>query len=169
MEKNNINRNIVIAYHYPCFDGSYSALNALNYYDNFSKSKAIITFHPLNSNNRISEINFENAVKVYILDKGLNDEDLKFIYNILKNNSNKLKIVIIDHHNSSIDFFNNNFKVKFQALKNIKVLFDNTGCRSACGLTLDYFKNKSLKNFSMEKVEEIFTEQYKLVNLIILY
>jgi oligoribonuclease NrnB/cAMP/cGMP phosphodiesterase (DHH superfamily) len=102
--------------------------------------------------------------KIYILDKGLNEEDFNYIYTVLSNNSN-LKVVIIDHHKSSIDLFDTQFKTDFLKLKNIKLIFNSTGERAACGLTFDYFKGKSLKYFPKDEVEKIFTPDYHKVKI----
>lgn len=155
-------QNIAIVYHYPCYDGSYSALNTYLYYHNFCKLKSHIKFYPSNNQNRISEVNYKEADKIYVLDKGLNDEDYTFLYEIAKENKN-LKIILIDHHSSSINIFNKNYKNQYDSLSNIKFIFDDLGIKSASGLTFDYFKNKSLKNFAKEKVEAIFTQNYEQV------
>lgn len=156
---------IGIIYHYPCYDGGYSAMNAYLYYTYLSHKKKIIHFFPSNSNNRLNEVNFEKYGKIYILDKGLNEEDFTFLAESMKKFENKkIKIILIDHHISSIKLYDSlDSKFNFEEFKNFKVIFDDKAERSACGLSFDYFKNKSLKKFTKVEVEEIFTENYKLV------
>jgi hypothetical protein len=157
---------IGIIYHYPCYDGCYAALNAYLYYSKAKLSqKYLIEFFPSNSNNRISEVELSKFKKVYILDKGLNEEDYEYI---LTNSNIKTIIIIIDHHNSSIELFNKKFKNSFQKLSNIQIIFDAASEKSASGLTFDYFKNEYFK-YSNEKADEIFTEQYKTVRFIIIH
>lgn len=163
-----LSKRIAIIYHYPCYDGSYAALNAYIYYSKIkSPSCHSIEFYPSNYQNRISEVPLREYRKVYILDKGLNDEDYLYIYETLAN-CNSVEVIIIDHHNSSIELFNKNFEEIFKNLQNIKLLFDNTGDKSASGMSYDYFKNKSdkyIQNYKIEaeKCSIVFSENYKLV------
>jgi oligoribonuclease NrnB/cAMP/cGMP phosphodiesterase (DHH superfamily) len=166
MEISNIkvykNCQVGIIYHYPCYDGAYSALNAFLYYKYLLDSQ--VQFFPSNSHNRISEVDCGKFSTVYILDKGLNEHDWIFIFETLVNYEKSLKIIIIDHHLSSIDYYNKNFKEKFEALDNIEIVFDLMGERSASGLTFDYFKKKAENlGIAQEKIDSIFTENYKIV------
>jgi len=156
-------KRIAIIYHFPCYDGGYSAMNAYLYYKYLYSEENTIHFFPSNSNNRLSEVKFEKYELVYILDKGLNEEDYIHIAEILKNMEN-IKIILIDHHNSSIKLLDSlNEKLKLKDLSNLKIIFDDKNEKSACGLTFEYFKNKALKKFTEKQFQEIFTENYKLV------
>jgi oligoribonuclease NrnB/cAMP/cGMP phosphodiesterase (DHH superfamily) len=159
-------QKIGIIYHYPCYDGCYAALNAYLYYSKAKLSqKYLIEFFPSNSNNRISEVQLSEFKKVYILDKGLNEEDYEYIF---KYSNTKTVIIIIDHHNSSIELFNKKFKNAFQNISNVQIIFNASGEKSASGLTFEYFKNEYSK-YSNEKADEIFSEQYKIVRFMIIH
>jgi oligoribonuclease NrnB/cAMP/cGMP phosphodiesterase (DHH superfamily) len=161
--KNKI-KNIAIIYHFPCYDGGYSAMNAYLYYQYLYSEKNTIHFFPSNSNNRLNEVKFEKYELVYILDKGLNEEDLIHIAEILKNTEN-IKIVLIDHHYSSIKLFDSLYeKLNFKNFPNFEIIFNDKNEKSACGLTFEYFKNKALKKFTQTQFQEVFTDNYKLVN-----
>jgi oligoribonuclease NrnB/cAMP/cGMP phosphodiesterase (DHH superfamily) len=167
MEKISFNNTaqVGIIYHYPCYDGAYSALNAFLYYKNFGKLR--VKFFPSNSHNRISEVDCSIFNRVYILDKGLNEYDLEYIFQTLEKNKKTLKIILIDHHLSSIEFYEKNYKDKFSCLENIEIIFDSSNERSASGLTFEYFKNKALnQGISKEDVENVFSENYKIVKII---
>jgi oligoribonuclease NrnB/cAMP/cGMP phosphodiesterase (DHH superfamily) len=164
MEKNSLNNtaSVGIIYHYPCYDGSYAALNAFLYYKNFAELR--VKFFPSNSHNRISEVDCSKFNTIYILDKGLNEDDLEYILKILQENKNTLKMHIIDHHLSSIEFYEKNYKTKYSILENIEIIFDSSDERSASGLTFEYFKNKALNlGISKEQVENVYSENYKIV------
>lgn len=158
--------NICIIYHYPCYDGSYAALNCYLYYCYFYKKENNVYFYPSNSQNRIEEVLTEENCKffnkVYIVDKGMNDEDYEYVSKKLSQFLN-LKLFYIDHHISSLQLFNNHIE-KFKPLKNYKQILDDKAERAACGLSFDYFKNKSLKYYKAEEVEKFFTNDYKLLN-----
>lgn len=161
MEKNS--KNIAVVYHYPCYDGAFSCVNLYLYYTHFNK-KYYIYFYPSNSHNRISEvIEPENKLKyskVFILDKGLNDEDFE---HILKCAAEQIKFYIIDHHSSSIDIYDEKYKESYQNIKNIKIIFDNTNERAASSLTFDYFNNKATKK-NEKLAKQIFDEKWKKIN-----
>ncbi len=158
-------KRIAIIYHYPCYDGGYSAMNAYLYYKFVFSVNNVIHFFPSNSHNRLNEVNFEKYELIYILDKGLNEEDYFHIVEVLNNREN-IKIVLIDHHDSSIKVFESQKeKLNFNNFPNFKIVFDHKNERSACGLTFEYFRNKALKKFTQKQVDEIYTENYKLVNL----
>jgi oligoribonuclease NrnB/cAMP/cGMP phosphodiesterase (DHH superfamily) len=166
MEKSSLNNtaNVGIIYHYPCYDGSYAALNAFLYYKNFGRLR--VKFFPSNSHNRISEVDCTKFDRIYILDKGLNEDDLEYILKIQKENKNTLKLILIDHHLSSIEFYEKNYKNKFSILENIEIIFDSSNQRSASGLTFEYFKNKALNlGISTEQVENVYSENYKIVKI----
>jgi hypothetical protein len=164
---NDKERMIAIIYHYPCYDGSYAAVNAYCYYAYFCIHKNNnVKFFPSNSQNRINEVELKKFEKVYILDKGLNDIDLEYIYETAIKHK-QIKFIIIDHHISSIDYFDDNYKEKFAPLKNVKIIFDKTETRSACGITFEYFKKKSEK-YTNESNSYIYGEAYKKVTLLLI-
>jgi hypothetical protein len=158
MEK--INKNIAVIYHYPCYDGAFSCVNLYLYYTNFSNKTNLLYFYPSNSHNRISEVvNTENKIKfskVYILDKGLNDED----YQQILEWSSSLKFIIIDHHTSSIDLYGEKYAENYKNNKNIKIIFEDKGERAASGLTFDYFYFKSAK-IDKNHADLIFNPKWK--------
>lgn len=163
--ENSTKHQICIIYHYPCYDGSYAALNCFLYYQNFCKKENKITFIPSNSQNRISEVKLEKYNKIYILDKGLNMDDYEYIHNsLLKNTS--VKLVCIDHHLSSIKMFNSDYSDKYKQLDNVKLIFEEKAERAASGLTFEYFRAKALKKSSEESVNKIFTDDLYKVLLI---
>jgi nanoRNase/pAp phosphatase (c-di-AMP/oligoRNAs hydrolase) len=152
-------KKIGVIYHYPCFDGTYAALNLYLYLKNFKKNKFELYYHPSNSFNRISE-GFSKEFKydkVYILDKGLDDED----YAYLLSNDLRAKICIIDHHSSSIELFNLNYSERFKTTKNIEIFFEQNNTKSAAGMTYDYFYKKATRKYKEEEVAKIFSEKWK--------
>ncbi len=178
-------KNIGIIYHYPCMDGAYAAINAYLYYYHFrngnqvdnkttkstkstkstnstKSTKCKISFFPSNSHNRLSEVEFKKFDKIYILDKGLNDEDFKYIIDISINFPSS-KIVLIDHHNSSIEQFECEYKDAYSKLNNVELLFESDGTRAASGLTFEYFEKKAKKNYSEDIVAGIYSDKYKKV------
>jgi len=195
------NQSIAIIYHYPCFDGCYSAINCYLYYKHFSNKRNKIEFFPMSNSKRLVDIMekdfFEYFNKIYILDKGLNNEDFEFLLESITNNkkTNKLnkinsKIIIIDHHQSSIDIYLKNYNQKCIDSNNIVFIFDKEEKRAVCGLTFDFFYYKALRkikkiyqfkdknilndcqklfddhlfNQKYEKFEKFFSENYKKVN-----
>lgn len=164
-------QKIAIIYHYPCFDGSYSAVNSFIYYKYISNKINTINFFPMTNSHRLDDILEQEMLqeynKIYIFDKGFNQQDYEFLYETLNNNYfEENKIVIIDHHISSIKKFFEKFSDKFNCFNNIAFIFDKEEKRSACGISYDYFdikalrKLKSLLDLKSKKFEEIF-QNYK--------
>jgi hypothetical protein len=153
-------KKIGVIYHFPCYDGSYSALNLYLYYTYLKKHNEVY-FYPSNSNNRIAEGFTEDYDKVYILDKGLNDDDYKYL--IGRKDVDSQKVVVIDHHSSAIEVYNKEFKDQFSGLKKIEIIFDDSNTKSAAGMTYDYFYKKASKKFLETEVTVVFTEKWKKV------
>lgn len=157
-------KELCIVYHYPCYDGAYGAINAYLYYKNFTKEKYKITFLPLKNVFPIfSKIN-KKYDKIISLDLGIKDNDINFLTD--KNNDGT-SIILFDHHCSWSEKYNKEYKPKIMNRKKLKIFYDEKNNKSACGLSYDYFKNKAMskKDVDKEKVEEIFNEKYKLINL----
>jgi hypothetical protein len=171
MEKNITNRpkQIAVIYHFPCHDGSYSALNLYLYITNFYKHKYKLHFHPSNSNNRISDVlsvdNKQGYDKIYIFDKGLGEEDFVFLLSL----KDDVRINVIDHHSSSVELFNKNFRDKFEGKKNIKIMFEENNTRSASGMTYDKFVKKAQKRFKDGIVLSVFTKNWKRVRIFLIF
>ena len=161
MEK--ITKQLLIIYHYPCYDGALGAINTYIYYKNFSLSKYIITMKPVEN----IELKFKDLEikfnKIIIIDLGLKDEDIDFL---LKEENYNISIILFDHHESWKERYNNNYKEKLKKRKKTKIFFDQENNKSGCGLTFDYYKNKALKkeNVDIKKVEEIFNLDLKKIN-----
>lgn len=162
---------IAVLYHFPCFDGAYSAINAFIYY-NFlceSKRQKQVEFFPMTNLQSLQEIleldYFQRFKKIFIFDKGFNSEDFEYLleylnYYISISGNIKQKIYVIDHHISSIKIFIDDYLTKYQEFKNIIFfVFDKEEKRSACGLTYDFFYNKALR-----KIKSCFTNKSKNID-----
>ena len=164
MEK--ITKQLLIIYHYPCYDGALGAINTYIYYKNFSSSKYIITMKPVEN----IEIKFKDLEikynKIIIIDLGLKDEDIDFL---LKEENYNISIILFDHHESWKERYNNNYKEKLKKRKKTKIFFDQENNKSGCGLTFDYYKNKALKkeNKDIEKINEKYSDNLYKLNLYI--
>jgi hypothetical protein len=178
-------QKIAIVYHVPCFDGSYSAVNAFIHYKYFSNKINTIHFFPMTNSQRLDEIleleMLDEYNKIYFFDKGFNYEDFQFLYDSIsnyniKNNVDRNKLIIIDHHISSIEIFMKDFCAKFNSIENVAIIFDKEEKRSACGITYEFFHAKALRklkclvnkkasNFSeiYENYQKYFSDEYKKV------
>lgn len=171
------NQKIAIIYHHPCFDGSYSAINAYLYYIYFSSKANKIDFFPMTNSQRLEE-KFDSEMireyeKIYLFDKGFNQEDFQNLYEMLilnnentksKENASNATIIIVDHHISSIEVYYNEFFEKFKDYRNITFVFDREEKRSACGITYEFFNAKALrkmKSLMNNKANELFNEKYE--------
>jgi len=180
-------KKIAIIYHYPCFDGSYSAVNAYIYYKHFSNKTNKVDFFPMTNSQRLEEIfdiEFRDEYKkVYLFDKGFNQGDFQFLYEVIttkKQNSynddiscensdtNNYNIIIVDHHISSIEVFYKEFFEKFNKTlgSSIAFVFDQKEKRSACGITYELFHLKALRKLKSllinKEAKELFNQKYEL-------
>ena len=162
----NLIKELLIIYHYPCYDGALGAINTYIYYKNFSSSKYNITLLPL-KNVEFKFINLNNTYnKIIIIDLDLKDEDIKFL---IDTKNDDISIILFDHHESWIDRYNNNYKEKIKNRKKTKIFFDQQNNKSGCGLTFNYYKNKALnkQNKDINKINEIFSDNLYQLNLYI--
>ena len=156
-------RELCIIYHFPCYDGVYGAINTYLYYKNFCNDKYRITFKPLRNIYQIFSAIDKNYNKIIILDLTLKDEDLNFLTD---KKNDETSIILFDHHISWIEKYNNTYKEKIKDRKKFKMIFNEQNNKSACGLSFEYFKKKALskKDIGTQKVEEIFSNNLKLIN-----
>ncbi len=167
-KKSSETQKIAVIYHHPCFDGSYSAINAYIFYSYFSNKKNQLNFFKMSNSNRLENIlenqTLEDYNKIYILDKGLSHEDFEYLYYLLNENSVKMdiennnKIVVVDHHISSIDIYTKDYKNKFDKFNNVVFIFEKEEKRSACGITFDIFYNKALR-----KIKKILIKNSEII------
>ena len=158
----NIRKEVCIIYHFPCYDGAYGAINAYLYYSNFTNNKYNITFKPLRNIFSIFSVIDKKYDKIITLDLALKDEDINFLTD---NNNKDVSIVIFDHHFSWYERYIKEYKPKIGDRKKLKIIYDEKNEKSACGLSFNYFKEKALskKDIDKEKIEKIFTDNYKLI------
>ena len=156
-------KEVCIIYHFPCYDGTYGAINAYLYYKNFTNDKYNITFKPLRNIFPIFSIIDKNYDKIISLDLALKDEDMNFLTD--KKNDN-ISIVLFDHHFSWYERYTKDYIPKIIGRKKLKIFFDEKSKKSACGLSFDYFKEKALskKDINKELVSKIFNDNYKIIN-----
>ena len=164
MESSDVKKELCIIYHCPCYDGAYGAINAYLYYKNFTNDKYKITFLPLKNTFPIYSKLEKKYNKIISLDLGLRDDDIKFLTD---ENNNNTSIIIFDHHCSWSEKYNKEYFPKIKDRKKLTICYDEQNKKSACGLSFDYFKNKALskKNLDKNKVEEIYSDNLKLINL----
>lgn len=164
MENNK--KNLCIIYHFPCFDGSMGAINTFLYYKNFKNDVYNINFFPnKNTDSRFDYFLTEkkNYDKMIIIDLDLKNNDFEYL---LKEENKNIKVLLFDHHKNWIEKYENEYKNKLNS-KNIKIFLDKENKKSGCGLTFEYFKNKALKKFPENEVENIFSEKLKNLNIYI--
>ncbi len=162
----NLVKELLIIYHYPCYDRALGAINTYIYYNNFSSSKYNITLLPLkNFEFKFTNIN-RKYNKIIIIDLELKDEDINFL---LDTKNDDISIILFDHHESWIDRYNNNYKEKIKNRKKTKIFFDQQNNQTGCGLTFNYYKNKALnkQNKDINKINEIFSDNLYQLNLYI--
>ena len=166
MESNGIlKKSLCIIYHSPCYDGTFGAINAYLYYKNFKNEKYNITFKPQKKNVPIFTFIDKKYNKIISIDLCLKDEDINFI---LDSNNMESSIIIFDHHFSWFEKYNAEFKIKLKDRKKLKIILDEKNIKSACGLSFDYYKNKSLsKKNNCINAENIFNDKLKEINLMI--
>jgi len=158
-----VKKELCIVYHFPCYDGVYGAINTYLYYKYFTNDKYNITFKPLRNIYPIFSVVDKKYDKIISLDLSPKDEDIEFLKDIKNNN---ISIILFDHHFSWFDKYIKIFKAIIDNRNKSKILYDEKNKKSACGLSFDYFKQKALskKNIDMKKVDEIYNENYKLLN-----
>ena len=160
----NKKKNLLIIYHFPCYDGLYSAINAYLYFKNFTNNKYKITFLPLKNIYPIFNKITQKYDKIITFDLGMKDNDIDF----LKDEKNsEISVTLFDHHKSWFDTYIKEYEPILKKRKKFRIIFNEKNEKSACGLSFDYYKNKALKKkeIDIKKVEEIFNKNLEKINL----
>ena len=156
-------KNLAIIYHAHCYDGAFAAINTYLYYSNFTKDKYILEFIPLMNIYPLFTYLDKIYDKIVCLDLGFKEEDIKFLTD---EKNEKTSITLFDHHSSWSEKYNNEYKEKIKDRKKLKIYYDEQNLKSACGMSFDYYKEKALskKNIDKNKVEEIYSNNWKIIN-----
>ena len=163
MELINTKKELCIIYHFPCYDGAYGAINTYLYYNNFKRNKYNITFKPLRNICPIFSAVDKKYDKIISLDLSLKDEDIPFLTN---KENDATSIVIFDHHFSWYEKYIKEYKPKISDRKKLKIIYDEKNTKSACGLSLNYYKSKckTIKDVDEKEKESVFNENLISIN-----